>query len=82
MKVLKFSAKWCNPCKMLSKVLEDYNGEIPVEEIDIEDNSDMANQYSIRGVPTCVLLNDSDVEVNRKVGMMTLEQFEQFVESN
>ena len=31
MKVLKFSASWCGPCKMLARNLEDVNTNIPID---------------------------------------------------
>ena len=52
MKVLKFYADWCVPCKSLSKIIEQhYTGDIPIENIDIDQNNDMAREYNIRSVP-------------------------------
>ena len=80
MKVLKFYAEWCGPCKSLTKTLEQYyNGEIPVEEIDIDQNNDMAREYNIRSVPVCVLLDDNGNEIRRQSGMMMIDQFEKFL---
>lgn len=80
MKVLKFAAEWCGPCKMLSKTLENYyTGEVPIEEIDIDNDSETAIRYAIRGVPTCVLLDDEGVELRRKSGMMMIDDFEKFL---
>lgn len=79
MRVLKFYADWCGPCKMLTKVLEDYKGDVQIQEINIDNDQEVAIRYGIRGVPTMVLLNDNDGEVARKVGMMTLKEFEEFV---
>lgn len=79
MKVLKFAAEWCGPCNMLSKTLEDYKGDVPVEEIDIDANQEVAIRYTIRGVPTLVLLDDAGNEIRRKSGMMMLSDFEKFV---
>ena len=72
MKILKFSASWCGPCKMLSMTIAGIKDQIPypVEEIDIDVSTEMAQKYSIRGVPTIVLV-DIDQEVKRKVGAMT-----------
>jgi thioredoxin 1 len=80
MKVLKFYAEWCGPCKALTATInEHYNGDVPIEEINIDTNIDAAIKYQIRSVPTCVLLDDSGNEIGRKVGVMTAEQFEDFV---
>lgn len=79
MKVIKFAASWCGPCKMLSKVLEDYTGDVQIEEVDIDSNQQMAINFGVRGVPTCVLVNDEGGEVARKVGMMNIKEFEEFV---
>ena len=35
-KILKFSASWCQPCKMLAKNLETAQLTVPVEEVDID----------------------------------------------
>lgn len=80
MKVLKFAATWCGPCSMLSNMLEKYyNGDIQIEEVDIDENQELAVKYSIRGVPTCVLLDDNGVEVRRVSGMMMINDFEKFI---
>lgn len=78
MKVLKFQAEWCGPCKMLSKTLESYT-DVEIQEIDIDKDQEVAIRYGIRGVPTVVLLDDSGNELRRKVGMMMLNDFEKFV---
>lgn len=79
MKVLKFSASWCSPCKMLGKVIEDYTGTVPVESIDIDEQQPIAVKFGIRGVPTCILVDENGGEIKRQSGFMTLAQFESFV---
>lgn len=79
MKVLKFSASWCQPCKMLAKTLENYKGDVQIENIDIDESQEVAIRFGIRGVPTCVLVDDSGKEIKRQSGMMMLDQFEEFV---
>jgi len=74
-KVLKFSASWCGPCKMLSKTIEDLKTEVPIEDIDIDEQSELAVQYGIRGVPTLVMV-DENVEIKRSVGNLTKSQLE------
>jgi thioredoxin 1 len=80
MKILKFYADWCGPCKMLSKTIESIKEEIPfeVEEIDADHNAEMAKKYNIRGLPTMVIV-DGEIEVKRHVGNMTADQIKDFV---
>jgi thioredoxin 1 len=70
MKLLKFYATWCAPCKGLSQVIETAKDKIniPIEEIDVDQNMDMARKYNIRGVPVMILTDDSGREIRRKVG--------------
>jgi len=80
MKILKFAASWCGPCKMLSMTIAGIKDEIPypIEEIDIDVNSELAQKFGVRGVPTMVLI-DGDTEVKRKVGAMTSAELKTFV---
>ena len=72
MKVLKFEASWCGPCKTLSKIIDGAAGKhsINIEVVDVDESPDLAKQYGIRGVPTMVKL-DEGREVARKVGMVS-----------
>lgn len=79
MKVLKFSATWCGPCKALSGSLKHYTGTTAIEEIDIDENRELVEKYNIRGVPTCILLDDNGIEVSRRSGVMMLDEFEDFI---
>ena len=81
MKLLKFHATWCQPCKMLSRVIEDASDKItiPMEEIDIDQNRDLAIQYGIRGVPTLVIVDEEGKEVSRKSGMLMENQLLEFL---
>lgn len=79
MKILKFSATWCGPCKMLSKTLEGYT-DVEIKEIDIDVDRTLTEKYGIRGVPTLVLLDDNGVELRRRSGMMMFNEFEKFVQ--
>lgn len=81
MKLLKFYATWCGPCKGLSMVLEGVKEQLPmsVEDIDIDANMDTARKYNVRSVPTMVVVNDDGSEVKRVVGMMNEKQIIDFL---
>ena len=78
MKVLRFTASWCQPCKMLAKTLEDVETQIPIEVIDIDVQQELAMDYGIRGVPTLVML-DGDIEVKRVSGMLMKNQLTEWL---
>jgi len=77
-KILRFTASWCGPCKMLTKNLESVNTNIPIEVIDIDEKDDLAIEYGVRGVPTLIMLEEN-VEVKRQVGMTSLKQLEDWI---
>lgn len=81
MKALKFYAEWCQPCKMLSRIMEDAKDKItiPVEEVDIDKSQELAIKYGIRGVPTIVIVDDAGVEIKRQSGMMMEAQLLKFL---
>jgi thioredoxin 1 len=73
--VLKFSASWCTPCKLLSATLKDVEG---VKEIDIDQNRELTAKYGVRSVPTLVFLQD-DKEVERTTGSIPLAKYEEII---
>ena len=72
MKVLKFQAAWCGPCKGLSMVIKGAGDKItmPIEEVDIDNNVFMSTQFNIRSVPTLVMVDDQEKEIKRVTGML------------
>jgi thioredoxin 1 len=82
-KVIKFSATWCGPCKALSPVFNEVRSQMPdvsFQEIDVDQNSDLAIKYNVRGVPTIVIEKDNQ-EVTRKSGMMMNAALTQLINS-
>lgn len=77
-KVLRFTASWCQPCKMLAKNLESVNTDLPIEVVDIDEDTEKAISYNVRGVPTLVMI-DGDTEVKRVTGMISLKQLEDWL---
>ena len=82
MKMLKFQAEWCGPCKMMSMVIKGAEDKIkvPVVEIDIEKEEATAIRFGIRSVPTMILLDENDNELKRKVGAMNEAQLLEFLQ--
>ena len=73
--VLKFSATWCGPCRVLAQTLKDVEG---ITNIDIEKEQEIARKYGIRSVPTMVFLKNGK-EVHRQSGNMPLSMYNQIL---
>ena len=69
-----FSAAWCQPCKTLSPVMEQVGNTIPVKKINVDEQSDLAQRYGIRSVPTVVLL-ENQIEVKRIIGVKPMNEY-------
>ena len=72
MNILKFFGSWRNPCKALSKNLEDAG--IEHKSIDVDENEELTEKYNVMSVPTIVVLDKDDNEVGRFIGSRTKEQ--------
>lgn len=72
--VLRFHAAWCGPCKELSRTIDAMkeNGTFPdnikLVEVDVDTEPDLCATYSIRSVPTLVMLNEKGVVAKRLTG--------------
>ena len=75
-----FTAEWCQPCKKTRPIVEEMNREqtlVHFQIIDIDDNSDLVERFSVRAVPTFILFEDG-LEKNRIVGGQTRDKLEKF----
>jgi thioredoxin 1 len=83
MKVIKFSAVWCSPCKVYSPVFEAVSKEVEdhtFESVDIEDSPELATKYKITSVPTTIHLDDNGEEIGRVSGALPKNALIAFLE--
>jgi thioredoxin-like negative regulator of GroEL len=71
MKILKFSADWCRPCKKLTETLDQMVLPYAVESMDIDAEPGLASAYAVRSVPTMILVDAHGTEFSRLVGPQT-----------
>lgn len=70
MKVYRFTASWCQPCKAMAKILESANtGNVPIEVVDIDVHPEVAENYRIRSVPTLVMVDENGQSLKVMVGV-------------
>lgn len=80
MKLIKFGAAWCKPCKRLQTVLDSMETPYPVHIVDIDSDPAKAALYGIRGVPTTLLVDDEGVEQKRFVGIGSVAQIQEWLD--
>ncbi|GAA0836058.1 MULTISPECIES: thioredoxin TrxA [Marinomonas] len=80
--IVDFWAPWCGPCKMIAPVLEDvaaeFAGRVKVVKLNVDENTETAPKYNVRGIPTLLVVKGGEV-VATKVGAVSKSQLVEFV---
>lgn len=69
--LIDFSAVWCQPCQSLApkieRVADEFEGQLKVFNVDVEEAQAVVSQFGIQGFPTCIFFKDGR-EVDRIQG--------------
>lgn len=71
--LVAFTAPWCGFCKNTEKMLsatEQELADVKFCKLDIEQNSEIAKKYNVRGVPTTLFFKEGTMK-NRRTGALT-----------
>ena len=83
--LVDFWAEWCGPCKMIGPILEEINAEmhekIKIVKVDVDTNNQTAMNYSIRSIPTLIIIQDGSVKAQH-IGAASKAQLENFINQN
>lgn len=83
--VVDFYADWCGPCRMLSPVMEalseEMNGKATFVKINVDDNPDLAREYSIMSIPCVMVFKDGGL-AGKNIGFAPKDAMKEFVEKN
>ena len=64
--ILKFSAKWCGPCKVISPFYKSLSGQyknIKFCEVDVDEAIEIADKYNVESMPTFIaLVNGKEIQ--------------------
>ncbi|MCD8025872.1 MAG: thioredoxin [Clostridiales bacterium] len=81
--VVDFFATWCGPCKMLSPVLEklsEENSGIEFFKVDIDQNEELANEYSVSSVPNVLIFKNGEF-VENSIGCKPKDELQKLLDS-
>ncbi len=83
--VIDFWAEWCGPCRMMAPIIEEmaarYEGKAVIGKCDVDNNDAIAMKYSIRNIPTVILIKNGEM-VDKQVGLCSKDSLAEKIEKN
>jgi len=81
--MVDFWAEWCRPCVMLAPTVADiaqaYSGKLKVVKLNVDENTQSAGRFNIRGIPTLLIFKGGQV-AEQVVGAVPRDQIEKAVQ--
>jgi thioredoxin 1 len=78
--LIDFYADWCNPCKMISPILEElqieYGIKLNIYKVNTEEESELASLFGIQSIPS-LLFVPTEGKPQLAMGALPKETFEQ-----
>jgi thioredoxin 1 len=63
--LVDFYAPWCGPCQVMAPVIDEIAEELKdqaeVYKVNVDSNSDLANQYQIMSIPTLMVFKEGKI---------------------
>ena len=70
-----FYATWCNPCKVMSPIIEEIAKEhkdVKFVKVDVDNNEELAIKYNVMSIPTMFIIKNGKV-TKKFVGIVSKE---------
>ncbi len=81
--VVDFWAPWCQPCRMVSPVIEqlseEYKGKVTVGKMNVDENQQTSSQFGIMSIPT-VMVFKGGKPVKSLIGAQRKDSYKKMIE--
>jgi thioredoxin 1 len=81
--VVDFWAPWCQPCRMVSPVIEElakeYQGKVVVGKMNVDENPETASQFNVMSIPTIIIFKHGQ-PVKSFIGVQKKDTYKQAIE--
>ena len=57
---MKFYSPCCGQCRVVAREFKDNPINVPIEDINVVEELEIADKYNVKGLPTILLLNDKE----------------------
>ena len=57
---MKFYSPCCGQCRVVAREFKDNPINVPIENINVVEEPEIADKYNVKGIPTILLLNDKE----------------------
>jgi len=83
--LVDFFADWCMPCIMMAPVIDElsekFRGKIRFAKVNVDENHELAQKFSVVSIPNFVLFKDGKV-AEQFMGARSLEDFSEKLEKH
>ena len=82
--LVDFYAEWCSPCKTMNPILKSikkhFGDKLKIIKINVDNNQQVANKLQVKGIPTFILFQNSEI-LWKKSGLINENSFFEIIKS-